>query len=289
MNKWMTPCVLMVMGLIFAHGADAETIVYPNAPGGEAYMNASGSDQGQAVGATGWYYNNVRGSGEVGINAQHPNDSTGSVWFSSPSGAGKADIEYLASGVSISGNYYASGSLGLLSDLSSMSYSWYRDGSSTTPAGQHPVLRVLVDADGNLGTINDRGGLVFEGIYNGSPTATVDTWVSNTIAANTFLWNYGLGIGFGANINSTSYAYDATLAEWQAYFPNAIILGFSSGIGSGWNGVFKGATDKISWTIGDVTTATNFEVQAVPEPSSILLSMAGVALLFLRRRQKARS
>lgn len=289
MNKWMVVCVLMVMGLIFAPSSDAETIVYPNVPSGETYTNASGSNKGQAVGATGWYYNNVRGSGEVGINSQHPNDSTGSVWFNSPSGAGKADIEYLASAVNLFGNYYATGSLGLLSDLSSMSYSWYRDGSSTNPALQHPVLRVLVDADGNLATAGDRGGLVFEGVYNGSPTATVDTWVSNTIAANTFLWNFGLGLGSNANINSTSYAFDATLAEWQTYFPNAVILGFSSGIGSGWNGVFKGATDKISWTIGDVTTSTNFEVQAVPEPSSLLLSMAGVALLFLRRRQKARS
>lgn len=289
MSKLTMICVLMVMGLIFAPSSDAETIVYPNVPGGEAYMNASGSNQGQAVGATGWYYNNVRGSGEVGINAQHPNDSTGSVWFHSPTGSGKADIEYLASGVSISGNYYAAGSLGLLSDLSSMSYSWYRDGSSTSPAGQHPVLRVLVDADGILSTAGDRGGLVFEGAYNGSPTATVDTWVSNTIAANTFLWNFGLGLGFAADMDNEGKPYDDTLAEWQAYFPNAVILGFSSGIGSGWNGIFKGATDKISWTIDDVTTSTNFEVQAVPEPSSLLLSMAGVALLFLRRRQKARS
>lgn len=289
MSKWTMICVLMVMGLIFTPSSDAETIVYPNVPGGETYTKSGGFVGGQAIGSTGWYYNNVKGSGSVGINAQHPNDSTGSVWFNSPSNLGKADIEYLANGVKVFGNYNASGSLGLLSDLSSMSYSWYRDGSSTNPALQHPVLRVLVDADGNLATTADRGGLVFEGVYNGSPTATVDTWVSNTIAANTFLWNFGLGIGSNANINSTSYAFDATLAEWQARFPNALILGFSSGIGSGWTGVFTGAVDKISWTIGDVTTSTNFEVQAVPEPSSLLLSMAGVALLFLRRRQKARS
>ncbi|MCC6263025.1 MAG: PEP-CTERM sorting domain-containing protein [Bryobacterales bacterium] len=280
--------VLVLCGLFAAHSSHAETIVYPNAPGGDAYTNAFNFNQGQAVGSSGWYYNNVRGSGAVGISAQYPNDSTGSVKFSSPSGSGKADIEYLANPVNGLGNFYASGSLGLLSDLSSMSYSWYRDGSSNNPALQHPVLRVLVDADGDLSTIIDRGGLVFEGVYNGSPVATTNTWVSNSIAASTFLWNFGLGIGSEANINATPYAYDATLADWQAYFPNAAIIGFNSGFGGGWNGTFTGAVDKISWTIGDVTTSTNFELQAVPEPSSLLLSMAGAALLFLRRRKARR-
>ncbi len=289
MKRWVTFCGLITIGLMLTQASQAETIVYPNVPGGETYTNASGINQGQAVGATGWYYNNVRSSGSVGINAQHPNDSTGSVWFNGPSGSAKADIEYLANGVSVFGNYAATGSLGLLSDLSSMSYSWYRDGASTTTANLHPVLRVIVDADGNLGTIGDRGGLVFEGAYNGNLPATTDAWVSNTISMNTFLWNFGLGIGFAADIDGTSYGYDSTLADWQAYFPNAVILGFSSGIGSGWSGTFTGAVDKISWTIGDTTTATNFEVQAVPEPSSVLLTMAGAALLFLRRRMKTQS
>lgn len=289
MKSWITFCGLIAVGLMLTQGSRAETIVYPNVPGGETYTNGTGLNQGKAVGATGWYYNNVRSSGAVGINSQYPNDSTGSAWFNSTSGSSKADIEYLANGTNVFGNYAAAGSLGLLSDLSSMSYSWYRDGASTTTANLHPVLRVIVDADGNLGTIGDRGGLVFEGVYNGSPTATTDAWVSNTISMNTFLWNFGLGIGFAANINATSYAYDASLAEWQAYFPNAAILGFSSGVGSGWNGAFTGAVDKISWTIGDTTTATNFETQAVPEPSSVLLTMAGAALLFLRRRVTARS
>jgi len=280
--------VLVLCGLFVAHSSHAETIVYPNSPGGDAYTNASGFNQGQAVGSSGWYYNNVRGSGAVGVSAQYPNDSTGSVKFSSPSNLGKADIEYLANGVNFLGNYVASGSLGLLSDLSSMSYEWYRDGSSTTITHYHPVLRVLVDADGDLSTVNDRGGLVFEGIYNGSTVAATNTWVSNSIAASTFLWNFGLGVGFAFDLDGSGYAYDDTLADWQAYFPNAAIIGFNSGIGSGWSDTFTGAVDKISWTIGDVTTSTNFELQAVPEPSSLLLSLAGAALLFLRQRRKAR-
>jgi hypothetical protein len=145
-------------------------------------------------------------------------------------------------------------------------------------------MRVLLDADGNLTTLGDRGGLVFERVYNEPSgwSAPTNTWVAETITSSTYLWNFGLGIGFAANINATPYAYDATLAEWQARFPNAVILGFSLGVGSGWANEFYGAVDNIFWTIGDQTWRFNFEV---PEPASLALLAAGLlGLGFARRR-----
>lgn len=275
---------LLLAGGVIASGA----VIYSNNPSpGDSFTNSSATDQGQAVGSSGWYYNNVRNNATVGINTTYPNAGNGSVYFNSPSGSGKADIAFLAGGVNVSGNYYASGSLGLFSDLGSFSYSWYRDSSSTVASNLHPALRVLLDADGNLATITDRGGLVFELAYNGGGTVPVDTWVTNTVSSSTYLWNYGLGIGFAANINASPYAYDATLAEWQAYFPNAVILGFNAGVGSGWNGVFSGAVDSISWTLDGQTQSFNFEVQPVPEPSSWLLSGAGLIALGLLLRRRA--
>jgi hypothetical protein len=69
-----------------------------------------------------------------------------------------------------------------------------------------------------------------------------------------------------------------------------VILGFSSGVGSGW-GSFTGAVDNISWTINGVTTVNNFEVAAadVPEPASVALLGLGLMGLVAARRRKAKN
>jgi hypothetical protein len=172
----------------------------------------------------------------------------------------------------------------LFSQFSGMSYDWYRNSTSTNPAAQQPALRVLLDLDGDV-TTNDRAGLVFETAYNGLPlTATTDTWVTSTIGAATNLWSFG-ALGFANG------GYAVTLAQWQAdaRLANAIVVGFSAGIGSGWNGVFNGAVDNIAWTINGQTSTTNFEVRpgqtAVAAPAALALFGLGVlALGALRRR-----
>jgi hypothetical protein len=275
-----------------ASPAVAIPVLSNNLAPGDAFTNAGSSNQGEAVGASGWYYNNVRNGGTAGISTDYARSGNGSALLAGtqgPSGASsKADIEYLANGMQVLGNYYAAGSLGLLRDLSEMQYDWYRSSTSDASAWLHPVLRVLVDADGDLNTTGDRGGLVFELIYNGVGTASTDTWVTSLITGDSYVWNFGLGLGFAANINITPYAYDAKLSEWQAYLPNASILGFSSGIGSGW-GAFEGAVDNIAWTIGGQTTTSNFEVRgatAVPEPASLALVGLGIAGLAMVRRRR---
>lgn len=280
--QWrMAGVAALILGMTGA--AQAATTVYSNNVGGDSFTNSSGSNQGQAVGSSGWYYNNVRADGVAGISTAYPRNGNGSVGFSGPANA-KADIEFLSGAVNALGNFYATTSLGNFADLASMSYDWYRNSVSTAPDHFHPSLRVLVDIDGNVGN-GGQAYLIFERAYNPSVTPVpTDQWVSESVGSSTILWGSG-ALQVGGN------PLFQDLATWKSQLSNAVILGFSSGIGSGWSGTFEGAVDNIGWNIGGNVSSYNFEVSPVPEPSGYVLALfsLGVIAAFARRRSSPRA
>lgn len=291
-----TGAAATALAVLAALPAMASTVVLSNDLGGDNFTNPTGTNTGQAVGSSGWYYNNVRSGGTMGIDDTYARDGNGSVFFeTAPVGApgttnAKADIEFLPdAAANADGNYFPTAPLGAFSDLAEMSYEWYRDSASTANAVQHPALRVLLAVP----TTEDSfavGGLVFERAYNGGVVPT-DEWQSDTVTATSGnVWNFGLGLGFAADITGSGTGYDQTIADWQAALsPDTLIIGFSAGVGSGW-GYFKGAVDNIAWTIGDSTTHSNFEVAGaaapIPLPAAgwLLLGALGALAALGRRR-----
>ncbi len=279
---------------MFVTGANAQTIN----GNGTTFTNSGGANQGQAIsGSGGWYYNNVRVDGVVGITTDYTNNGNGSVYFStSGNSSSKADIEFLSGGLGFGGNYYASTSLGKLGELTSLSYDWYRDSSSTNSAVQHPVVRMFIDADGDLSTAADRGYLIFEQAYNGS-NVQVNQWVSEDIftyngGAGAYLWNSTIGsLPTAGSGGLGDQGFGKTLTDWKNGVSivngNSAILGFSMGVGSGW-GQFVGAVDNFSYGFNGGVNTFNFE--AIPEPNSLIL--AGMAIMGMvatkgRRRRAA--
>jgi hypothetical protein len=214
-----------------------------------------------------WCARNVRQNAEVGITTDFPRSGNGSLYFESPSSTGKADFEY----------YFSSPFT--LGQVASLAYDYFRSSASTNAANQVPSLRLA------LGPSAGFGYLIYEPVYNAGAFGT-DTWHTAAIGSTSTFWLNG---------NDGTYR---TLAQWQAgqvvggrtVDANTLVIGLSTGVGSGWADTFVGAVDNVSYqTTGMAQAITyNFEVASVPEPQTYALmatGLLGVAAAAYRRRR----
>jgi hypothetical protein len=289
-----------------AVGASHAAVVYSNlSPLGDHHTGGGVFAPQQrtiinSAGATGWRYNNAASGGSVGIDTTFARSGDGSVRLQGTQNASRADILYVAgstagpnSNLGLTSNYSAH--LGALSGLDAFSFDWFREVGTGARNNLAPAFRVLLDRDGKLNTLFDRGELIFELVYQPGAAfvAPRNQWITSTASGSAYLHNTGLGLGRAYNINRTGYAYDGTLDQWQGsrQLNSAVILGFGVSMGSGWGGAYKGAVDNISWTINGQTTKTNFEVvphAEVPEPGSlalVALALAGLGVVTRRNRK----
>jgi len=266
--------------------ASASIVLSNNASPGDDFTNPNTTITGQAVGASGWYYNNVRNNGHVGISTDLPRSGNGSVYFQGTQGPGgnssKSDIEFLPNASpNGAGNYSTGGVLGTLANLTSLSYEWYRDASSNASDWLHPVLRLLV-VD-NPANPTAGGYLVFEREVNrdsfgyppGPTNVPEDQWVADDLLNGDYrLWSTGSTLPNNLNgTNGPAKYYDALrVSEWKSTYGSYSVVGISAGIGSGW-GTFEGAVDNITFGFGTAATTYNFEVRddgVVPELSALI-------------------
>lgn len=280
-----------LFSVIAAQAVGAVNIVDSNSSApGDDFTNSGTTTTGQAVGSSGWYYNNVRNNGHVGINTDYPRAGNGSASFSLTQGgatSSKSDLEFLPSATANgNGNWSPTAALGLLSDLTSLSYDWYRDSTSAANVWLAPTLRLQIYNPNTGGN----GYLVFEYEVNQAvhgAAAPTNTWVSEDVFANNdVLWATGNTIP--GNLNATNHYYDApTLSGWQSQLTGYYVVGVSVGAGSGWD-TFKGAVDNVTFGFNGASTTYNFDVAAaVPEASTLaiwgVLGAATVGIRFRRR------
>jgi hypothetical protein len=241
-----------------------------------------------------WSFDNRDGGGVVGANP------TGNGAFvngpsTPPLGTGSAN---LSTGNGVSGgdgtaelrNTGYSGVL--LSSITTLGYSTY---ATLNNGQQFPYFGLMISTTGGASSddiiffeppyqtpITGNAGLPDQG-----PT-TLNSWQSWNALAGGWWDDQGLFAGPGTNVKS--------FADLLAQFPNATIVNATDGLGGvRFNVGFASATDQFNgyvdaFTIGinGQNTTYDFEVSAVPEPSTWAMMLIGFAWLgyFSYRRSK---
>jgi len=270
MNKRLIVAALLAAS---AQSASAQTVVVTGP--GTQFTNAGPSNAADpACPVNGsWCARNVRNSGAAGITSALPRSGNGSIQFNGPTGQSyKADFEH----------YFAVPDRFTLSSLQSFGYDWFRSSASTAPNEFAPALRLR---------LADFSYLVYEPALNGTTKNTIfaqptDAWQTNVFGDNGYVWWTSEG---------TQLAY--SIADWKAgratannrfLDGSAVIIGFSTGIGSGWSGSFDGAVDNVTYQTSAMNQATTFNMEVVPEPSTYALFATGLVGLLVARRRRQR-
>ena len=124
-----------------------------------------------------------------------------------------------------------------LGDLDQLSFDYYVDSSDRTDVV--PVVRLIVDGDGDLTTTADRGELVFEWAYQDAGAVMQDSWQTADLAGDDWVaWQRSNGQNWDQVVNMTEYSdwADAdgfTPAGGVTFNEDSVVLGWSLAYGSG--------------------------------------------------------
>lgn len=231
----------------------------------------------------GWGDLDTRSGGSSTLSSEQPRDGNGSLrmaYDSSIAGTSQAKASVIG-GLGIGVPF---GRVGDLVDGGSLTYDWYRDGSSTTVGHQFVQIKLHV--------ANATGApalLVWEGVYNGIANPTTDVWTDDqeTVDGNWWIRSGGTNFDVAGGFQSLNWFLqgNTVMNGGATSLPldfDTVILGIELGVGSGLSGTFLGYADDVTLTFGNgISYNYNFEI---PAPGAVAL-MAIAGLTGLRRRR----
>lgn len=239
----------------------------------------------------------TRASGTSQINGNLPRNGDGSVELRQIDNANtslmKASVSRFWSPTA--NNFSVTTNVG---NLTISTFDFIRSSTSLNPSNQSPAYRLYIVNDNNNNSIygdagDEMGSLVYEWSNGHAGATPTDSWQTANFMTEK-LWMNRTGTG---NLYDGPNPYQ-TLADWMnplvakpnnafAVTANTLIFGVSSSVGSGIAGDAQSGVDNftLGFAGGNVIN-TNFEVGAVPEPSTgLLIGLIGTTLVIRRQRQ----
>ena len=137
-----------------------------------------------------------------------------------------------------------------LGDLDALNFDYIIHSSTRTDV--IPVIRLLIDADGNLATTGDRGELVFEWAYQGfGATTTGSLQHADLVGDDWVAWQRSFGVNRDQIVNMTEFSdwADAdgfTPAGGLNFNENSLVLSWTIALGSG-NGTGTMSIDNVQF------------------------------------------
>ena len=151
-------------------------------------------------------------------------------------------------------NVYDADNRMTLGELDALNFDYYV--ASTSNPNSAPVIRLIIDADGNPATTGDVGELVFEYVYQGLGPVPQGSWQNaDLVGGDWTAWQRSFGVNRDQIVNMTEFSdwSDAdgfTPAGGLHFDEDSLVLGWSVAYGSG-NGAGVMYLDDL--TVGGVT------------------------------------
>lgn len=249
----------------------------------------------------GWYIG-IQGNGNATVTGANPRYGFGDV--------GKGSLQMHTTGKMedwVFAYRYADTNWGMLSNITSLSFDWFRSSNPNWDADatkdgiqlydwkyKSPAFRVFFD---------DNTEIVWESYFNrpiDNDLSYVDSWQTSQMINGNFWYRNEAGYSLSANPCSTNElpvwgggVQALTISQIVSCYGDKQVMGVGVGLGSQWPYQYKGFVDNvIVESNGTQVLNTNFDkgsipVTTVPEPSTygmMLVGLVGIGMLTRRKR-----